>query len=210
MHLYKSIFKRVLDLSLAILLLLALSPLMLLVGLAILISMGRPVLFFQERAGYREKPFTLAKFRTMRGYMDINSIPTISDTTRVTKLGQVLRKYSLDELPNLYNVLVGDMSFIGPRPLPRRYSDYYTAQEKQRFEVRPGITGLAQVNGRNKINWDEKFRYDCEYVNNLSFLFDCKLVLDTIFTLLRPSNVLIDGEALEPALDVVRQRPADS
>jgi len=143
------------------------------------VKLGGPVIYSAERAGKREKPFSLYKFRSMTDERDVNG-NLLPDTKRLTKFGRILRATSLDELPEAINILKGDMSVIGPRPLPLVYLPYYTETERHRHDVRPGLSGLAQVNGRNAISWDDKFKYDVKYVENVSFLLDVKLVLLTI------------------------------
>ena len=157
------------------------------VAAVILIVDGRPVFFRQLRAGRGGRPFTMYKFRTMREGEG-------SDAERLTGLGAFLRKVSLDELPQLWNVIKGDMSFVGPRPLPVRYLPRYSAFQSRRHEVRPGITGWAQVNGRNSLSWEEKFRYDVEYVDSRSFLMDLRIIVMTVSRVLRPSGISHEGE----------------
>ncbi|MDR9768917.1 sugar transferase [Acetomicrobium sp.] len=167
---YEKYIKGLLDFLFAILLLVILSPIML--AAAIIIKMedpGGPILFKQERVGKDNKIFTLYKFRTMIVETEKNGVK-LSDADRLLKFGNTLRKLSIDELPQLFNIIKGEMSFIGPRPLPVVYLPYYTDEELHRHDVRPGVSGWAQVNGRNYLSWEEKFRYDLEYVNNVSFL----------------------------------------
>ena len=170
----------------------ALSPLWLpvfvLTALAVLVCLGSPVFYRDERAGLRGRPFTLVKFRTMKTGAG-------SDLERMTRFGSFLRRTSLDEVPELFNVLLGDMSLVGPRPLPTRYLPRYSALQMRRHEVRPGITGWAQVNGRNTLDWDEKFRLDVEYVERRSFLFDIKILLMTVWTVLSARGVSHGAEA---------------
>ena len=170
--------KRLLDIVLALCILVALSPLYLVVALVVYFRLGSPVLFRQERPGLHEKVFAMYKFRSMTDARDEqgNLLP---DIVRLTPLGKFLRKTSLDELPELFNVLRGDMSFIGPRPLLKEYLPYYTEEERLRHSVRPGITGLAQVNGRNLLNWDKRLALDVEYAKNLSFAMDVSVFFKT-------------------------------
>lgn len=147
--------------------------LLLIVSLLLLVSQGCPIIFKDVRAGLKGKEFTLYKFRTMRPGQE-------DDNKRITKVGSFLRKTSLDELPELINVLKGDMSLVGPRPLPVRYLSRYTRREFSRHDVKPGITGLAQVNGRNLLSWEEKFEFDLEYVLKKSFLFDVRILVKTV------------------------------
>lgn len=176
---YKGIFKRVIDLIVAFLALLILAPL---IGLVTLLlysqNKGKPF-FFQERPGQFKKPFHIIKFKTMTDEKDAegNLLP---DNLRITKFGGWVRKLSIDELPQLINVLKGEMSLVGPRPLLFKYMPLYTAEQLRRHEVRPGITGWAQVNGRNSISWTQKFALDVEYVDKVSFLMDCKILLLTV------------------------------
>lgn len=145
--------------------------------------MGRPILFLQERAGLHGRPFRLYKFRTM------SNDGTKTDQERLTKIGRLLRKYSLDELPQLFNVLKGDMSLVGPRPLLMEYLPLYNEEQRKRHEVKPGITGWAQVNGRNAISWEEKFSLDVWYVDNWSYSLDCKILLQTIQKVIRQEGI---------------------
>jgi len=190
---YEKYIKGVLDFLFAILLLVILSPIML--ASAIIIKMedpGGPILFKQERVGKDNKIFTLYKFRTMIVETEKNGVK-LSDADRLLKFGNILRKLSIDELPQLFNIIKGEMSFIGPRPLPVVYLPYYTDEEMHRHDVRPGVSGWAQVNGRNYLSWEEKFRYDLEYVNNVSFLFDVKIFLMTVKKVLTKSDVGVRG-----------------
>ena len=190
---YEKYIKGVLDFLFAILLLVILSPIML--AAAIIIKMedpGGPILFKQERVGKDNKIFTLYKFRTMIVETEKNGVK-LSDADRLLKFGNTLRKLSIDELPQLFNIIKGEMSFIGPRPLPVVYLPYYTDEEIHRHDVRPGVSGWAQVNGRNYLSWEEKFRYDLEYVNNVSFLFDVKIFLMTVKKVLTKSDVGVRG-----------------
>lgn len=169
--------KRALDLVIAAPLALATAPVQLVVAAAVWARMGRPVLFRQERPGLGGKPFQMIKFRTMATPDPRRGL--VSDEQRLTALGSFLRSTSLDELPTLWNVLRGDMSIVGPRPLLMQYLDRYTTTQARRHEVRPGLTGLAQVNGRNALTWEEKFAYDVEYVDSVSVLADMKILLAT-------------------------------
>jgi len=190
---YEKYIKGLLDFLFAILLLVILSPIML--AAAIIIKMedpGGPILFKQERVGKDNKIFTLYKFRTMIVETEKNGVK-LSDADRLLKFGNTLRKLSIDELPQLFNIIKGEMSFIGPRPLPVVYLPYYTDEEIHRHDVRPGVSGWAQVNGRNYLSWEEKFRYDLEYVNNVSFLFDVKIFLMTVKKVLTKSDVGVRG-----------------
>ena len=185
----------------ALAMIVALSPIYLLLYVLIRINMGSPTVFRQKRPGLNEKIFTVMKFRSMNSKRGEDG-ELLPDEQRITTLGKFLRKSSLDELPQLFNVLRGDMSFVGPRPLLPRYLPYYTEEEKLRHSVRPGITGLAQVNGRNAISWDRKLAYDVEYVKNISFLNDLKILLLTAKKVLLKNDIqVINREGL---LDVER------
>ncbi len=178
-EIYEKYIKRLLDFILSLLALIILSPVMLIIAILVRIKLGKPVIFKQERPGKDEKIFTLYKFRTMTDERDEegNLLP---DEKRLTKFGKMLRSTSLDELPELVNILKGDMAIVGPRPLLVEYLPYYTEKEKHRHDVRPGLTGLAQVNGRNLITWEERFRYDINYINSITFVEDLKIILKTI------------------------------
>ncbi len=185
---YRNCIKPIIDFFLAIILLILLSPLMILISIFIYFSMGKPVLFKQKRPGYKEKIFTLYKFRTMTNEKDKNG-NLLPDEKRLTKVGKIIRNLSLDELPQLFNVLKGDMSFVGPRPLLVEYLPLYNDRQRKRHEVKPGITGLAQVMGRNAVTWKEKFEYDVYYVENLSFWLDLKIILLTILKVLKREGI---------------------
>lgn len=185
---YRKLFKRGIDLVASLILLLLLSPVFLLVGLALaIVNRGSP-LFIQERPGWKERPFRLIKFKTMTDQRgpDGNLLP---DRERTTRLGGWVRKASLDELPQLIDVLSGNMSLIGPRPLLFKYIPLYSDQQRRRHEVRPGITGWAQVNGRNSIPWKEKFALDVYYVDNLSFALDMRILWITLIKVLRREGI---------------------
>ncbi|HQD53082.1 MAG TPA: sugar transferase [Bacillota bacterium] len=185
---YGRYFKRLLDFILSLIALVVLSPVFLIIALLVRIKLGSPVLFKQERPGLNEKIFTIYKFRTMTDERDENG-ELLPNHLRLTKFGRALRSSSLDELPELFNILKGDMSFIGPRPLLIEYLPLYNEQQRRRHAVRPGLTGLAQVNGRNAITWEEKFNYDLEYVDNLSFLLDLKIMVKTIVKVLKREGI---------------------
>lgn len=189
---HSKIIKSVLDRVIAAFALLILSPLMSILAIAIYIQMGRPIFFTQTRPGKNARIFTFYKFRTMTDYRDIqgNLLP---DEKRLTAFGQFLRKTSLDELPQLWNVLKGDMSFVGPRPLLVRYLDRYTPEQARRHEVKPGITGLAQIKGRNAISWEEKFKLDVWYVDNWSLWLDLKILYLTVFKVLQQEGISQQG-----------------
>lgn len=180
--------KRTFDLVVSSLLFIITLPLMFIISILILVFMGRPILFKQQRPGLHAKPFYVLKFRTMNNKCDEkgNLLP---DEDRVTLLGKILRKLSLDELPQLINVIKGDMSLVGPRPLLMEYLPLYSPEQARRHEVRPGITGWAQVNGRNAISWEKKFELDIWYVDNQSFWLDLKIILLTILRVLQTKDI---------------------
>jgi len=184
---YTSI-KRLFDLAATIPLLLILSPFLLIVALLVRVKLGAPILFRQKRPGLHGKPFLMFKFRTMTDARDKRG-NLLSDAERLTPFGRFLRSTSLDELPELFNVLKGEMSLIGPRPLLMQYLDRYTPEQMRRHEARPGITGWAQINGRNAITWEEKFALDVWYVDNFSFFLDLKILLLTVFKILKREGV---------------------
>jgi undecaprenyl phosphate N,N'-diacetylbacillosamine 1-phosphate transferase len=176
---YKRYLKRPMDFVLALIALVVLSPVMLIVALLVRIKLGSPVLFKQKRPGKNEKIFTMYKFRTMTDNRDENG-ELLPDTIRLTKFGKMLRSTSLDELPELFNIVKGDMSIVGPRPLLVEYLTLYNDNQKRRHDVRPGLSGLAQVNGRNAISWEDKFNMDVEYVDHVSFFGDWKIIFLTL------------------------------
>ncbi|WML51593.1 sugar transferase [Neobacillus sp. PS3-12] len=180
--------KRMFDLFVSFILLVCTSPLILLVALAVRKKLGTPVLFKQQRPGLDGKPFYLYKFRTMTDQKDQNG-NLLPDHIRLTNFGKQLRKYSLDELPQLLNVLKGDISLVGPRPLLMEYLPLYTREQFRRHHVKPGITGWAQINGRNAILWEEKFKLDVWYVDNYSFLLDLKIMFFTIVKVVRSEGI---------------------
>ncbi len=185
---YARFFKRALDYIISLFALILLSPLLLSIAILVRINIGSPVLFKQKRPGRNEKIFTLYKFRTMTDECDKNG-ELLPDELRLTKFGKWLRSTSLDELPELFNILKGDMSLVGPRPLLVEYLPLYNEQQKRRHEVRPGLTGLAQVNGRNAISWEEKFRLDVEYVDSISLIGDLKIINKTIIKVFRREGI---------------------
>lgn len=188
---YKYI-KRGMDFTAALMLLTVLSPLMLVVAILIKLNRDGPVLFRQERPGLNGKVFTVLKFRTMSVRTHDKSGRELSDFERMSKIGSLLRKTSIDELPQFINILRGDMSFIGPRPLLTEYLELYSPEQMRRHEVRPGISGWAQVNGRNTITWEEKFSLDVEYVDNISFAMDVKIFVRTILNVLKQDGINTD------------------
>lgn len=195
---YRRYFKRPLDLVCSLAAIIILSPILLLIALLVRIKLGSPVIFKQQRPGMNEKIFTLYKFRTMTDERDEKG-EMLPDEVRLTDFGKFLRASSLDELPELFNILKGDMSIVGPRPLLIKYLSLYNAHQRRRHEVRPGLTGWAQVNGRNAISWEEKFNYDVEYVDNLSFFLDVKIIFLTIMKVLKREGINQEGRAtMEP------------
>lgn len=191
---YEKYIKRLLDILLSFMALVILSPVMLITAILVRIKLGSPVIFCQERPGKidnktgKEKIFKLYKFRSMTDERDGRG-ELLPDSVRLTGFGKKLRSTSLDELPELFNILKGDMSVVGPRPLLVKYLPLYSEQQRHRHDVRPGVTGLAQVNGRNAISWEERFAWDVKYVNSISFLLDVKIVCKTIFVVLKRSGI---------------------
>ena len=189
--------KRFADVIISFLGLVLLSPVLLVVALLIRVKLGSPVLFRQLRPGLAGKPFLLVKFRTMTNQRDASG-HLLPDSERLTNFGKLLRSTCFDELPELWNVLRGDMSIVGPRPLLVEYLPLYSAHQKRRHETRPGITGLAQVKGRNSLNWDDKFKLDVWYVDNQGFALDCAIIFWTLVSVLRRQGVNADGSATMP------------
>lgn len=185
--------KRVLDIVGAAIGLVVLSPVIAATAALVAVKLGRPVIFAQPRPGLNGRIFTLYKFRSMCNVDDVKG--WVTDEQRLTSFGKALRATSLDELPSLWNVLRGDMSFVGPRPLLVEYLDRYTPQQARRHEVRPGITGLAQANGRNALMWEEKFALDVDYVDSRSFLLDTRIILATVKSVISRDGISHDGEA---------------
>lgn len=195
---YRRFGKRVLDVILSVLALAALSPVLLAVAVLVRAKLGGPVIFTQERPGRGEKVFRLYKFRSMTDARDRNGV-SLPDSVRLTKFGRLLRSTSLDELPELWNILKGDMSIVGPRPLLVQYLPLYSAEQRRRHEVRPGLTGLAQVSGRNAITWEEKFKLDVRYVDTISFSQDYRIVLYTFLKVLKRDGISSGGsDTCEP------------
>lgn len=190
---YAKYIKRILDLILSLMALIVLMPLMIIIGILVRINLGSPIIFKQKRPGKNEKIFTLYKFRTMTDKRDIDG-NLLPDEYRLTKFGKFLRSISLDELPELINIIKGDMAIVGPRPLLVEYLPYYTEEEKHRHDVRPGLTGLAQVNGRNAISWEEKLKYDTEYIKKISFYSDLKIIFKTIKKTIKREDILMGNE----------------
>ncbi len=191
---YRALGKRLFDLALSVPALVILLPVLAVLALLVRITLASPVLFRQLRPGFQGKPFELYKFRTMNNKCDQDG-KLLPDAERLTRLGRFLRATSIDELPELFNVLKGDMSLVGPRPLLMQYLDRYTPEQARRHEVRPGITGWAQVNGRNAITWEEKFKLDVWYVDNVSLLLDVKIILMTIWKIIKREGINQKGQA---------------
>ncbi len=176
---YQKYIKRLLDIILSLIAIIITLPIFLIVGILVLIFLGKPAIFRQKRPGKNEKVFTMYKFRTMSNKKDKDG-NLLPNELRITKFGSFLRKTSLDEIPEFINILKGDMSFVGPRPLRVDYLPLYNKEQRHRHDIRPGLTGLAQVSGRNNITWSEKFKYDLDYISNITFLNDLKIILLTI------------------------------
>ena len=202
---YERFFKRPLDCFIATCAIVVSLPLLCVVALLVKIKLGSPVFFQQNRVGLNEKIFRLFKFRSMTDKCDEKG-QLLPDDVRLTKFGRILRSTSLDELPELINIIRGDMAIVGPRPLLVEYLPFYTEIERRRHSVRPGLTGLAQINGRNAINsWEERFQYDLEYVDKVSFAIDLKILLLTVYKVLRRSDILVGSEIKAGRLDDARK-----
>lgn len=201
---YEGYIKRILDCGISAVAMVALSPLIGITAILVRINLGKPIIFQQARPGLNEKVFRLKKFRSMldpqtrdgrkitdeeRTELIAKGIDVLSDEERLTRFGRILRATSLDELPELWNIFVGDMSIVGPRPLSTVYLPYYNEYEKHRHDVRPGLTGAAQIHGRNSASWEERFKYDIEYTNHITFSEDLKIVLKTIGVVLKHNDI---------------------
>jgi len=206
---YRRFFKRFLDIWLSAIALILLSPVMLVTAILVKAKLGSPVLFKQKRPGKDEKIFTMYKFRTMTNKCDENG-ELLPDEARLTKFGKRLRSLSIDELPELFNIIKGDMSIVGPRPLLTEYLPLYDEAQKRRHEVRPGLTGLAQVNGRNATTWKERFGYDVQYVDNVRFWRDIKIIFATVGIVFKRSGVSAEGHATMENFAVERQRELEN
>ena len=187
--------KRCFDLIASLFGIVILFPIIIFTFLINMIVQGFPILFYQQRIGENGIPFILIKFRTMSNE---KSLSAIHDISRLTKWGRFLRKTSIDELPALFNVIKGDMSLVGPRPLPLKYLNRFDDYQIKRIEVKPGITGLAQINGRNQLSWEKRFEYDVQYTNNNSFLIDLKIIFKTILLVIRGKNISAKGQEIMP------------
>lgn len=201
---YEKYLKRPLDFCCGIAAVVVFCWLYAIVAILVRVKLGSPVLFTQDRPGKDEKTFKLYKFRTMTDKRDENG-ELLPDEVRLTKFGKILRATSLDELPEAFNIIKGDMSVIGPRPLLVKYLPYYTTEERKRHSVRPGLTGLAQVRGRNLLSWDERFAIDCEYVEKITFSRDVKILFDTVKKVLSRSDITVDGNYVMKNLDEERK-----
>lgn len=191
---YRCFFKRFFDFLLSLIAIILLSPVFLVVALLVRTKLGSPILFCQERPGKDEKIFKMYKFRSMSDERDENG-QLMPDEVRLTSFGKKLRSTSLDELPELFNILKGDMSIVGPRPLLVKYLPLYSAEQRKRHDVRPGLTGWAQANGRNAISWEEKFKYDVEYTEKYSFFMDLKIIFMTVRSVLRHEGISSESAA---------------
>ena len=195
--LYERFFKRALDIFCSLMAILVFWWLYVIVAILVRVKLGNPVLFTQDRPGKNEKVFKLYKFRTMTDARDENG-KLLPDNVRLTKFGKLLRSTSLDELPEVFNILKGDMSIIGPRPLLVSYLPWYSGREKLRHSVRPGLSGLAQVNGRNFLDWDSRLELDVQYVEKVSFLGDVKIILKTVSKFVKKQDIAVDTNQVEP------------
>ena len=191
---YRNFFKRIADFLLSLTAILLLSPILIILTIAGAVKMGGNPFFTQERPGKNSRIFKLVKFKSMNNKKDENG-KLLPDEVRLTSYGKFIRNTSLDELPELINILKGDMAIVGPRPLLVRYLTRYNKTQARRHEVRPGLTGLAQVNGRNAISWEEKFRYDVEYVDNISFLLDIKIICKTALKVIKRDGISSETSA---------------
>lgn len=205
---YAKYVKRILDFTLSLLALIVLSPVMIVLYILVRIKLGNPVVFKQMRPGKDEKIFKLYKFRTMTDEKDEDG-NLLPDEVRLTKFGKFLRSTSLDELPELINIIKGDMAIVGPRPLLVRYLPYYTENEKHRHDVRPGLTGYAQVNGRNALGWDKRLQMDVDYARNLTFIGDIKILIKTISKVVKKDGILVGNEQIIQSLDKERRNNED-
>ena len=198
---YERFIKRPLDCLLSSLALIILSPVMLITAILVRTKLGSPILFSQERPGLHEKLFKIYKFRTMTDKRDANG-NLLPDAERLTKFGKILRSTSLDELPELFNIAKGDMAIVGPRPLLTQYLPYYRPEERERHAIRPGLTGYAQIHGRNFVMWDERCALDVQYAKKITFIGDVKIILQTVIKVLKRSDI---AEKRIPPLDQVRR-----
>lgn len=205
---YRKFIKRALDLLVSIIGLICISPILLVIAIMVRIKIGSPIIFKQQRPGLDEKIFTLYKFRTMSNEKDQNG-KLLTDSKRLNEFGKMLRRSSLDELPELFNIIKGEMSIIGPRPLLIKYLPYYSQAEKIRHSVRPGLTGLAQISGRNLLKWDSRLAKDVEYVKNISFRIDTKIFIKTILKVVKKDGIIVTDQSFQRDLDIERSQNAD-
>ena len=203
---YERFIKRPLDCLLSTLALIILSPIMLITAILVRTKLGSPILFSQERPGLHEKLFKIYKFRTMTDKRDANG-NLLPDAERLTKFGKILRSTSLDELPELFNIAKGDMAIVGPRPLLTQYLPYYRPEERERHAIRPGLTGYAQIHGRNFVMWDERCALDIQYAKKITFIGDVKIILQTVIKVLKRSDI---AEKRIPPLDQVRREELEN
>lgn len=206
---YAKYIKRILDIIFSLIAIIVLSPLLLILCLLVKIKLGSPVIFAQDRPGKDEKIFKLYKFRSMTDARDENG-NLLPDDKRLTSFGRKLRSTSLDELPELINILKGDMSIVGPRPLAVEYLPYYNEYEKHRHDVLPGLTGLAQISGRNSIQWEKRFEYDINYVNDISFFHDIEIIILTLLKIIKKEDITVRGEGSIIDFDKYRQSQIDN
>lgn len=205
---YKHFFKRIIDCIIALIVLTIAFPVVLVVFIFLAIANDGKPFFFQQRPGKNEKLFHIIKFKTMNDKKDASG-NLLKDAQRLTKVGSFVRKTSLDELPQLINVIKGDMSLIGPRPLLVKYLPFYRDDERLRHSVRPGITGWAQVNGRNTVKWDDRLALDVEYVKNMSFLFDVKIIYRTVCKVVKSENIVVDPTSIMNDLNIERENESE-
>ena len=201
---YRKFLKRPMDFILSLIAIIVLSPVLIIVGVLVRVKLGSPILFKQKRPGLNEKIFTMYKFKTMTDEKDENG-ELLPDSVRLTSFGRMLRSTSLDELPELFNILKGDMSIVGPRPLLERYLPYYTGYERNRHSVRPGLTGLSQVNGRNLLEWNKRLSLDVEYAQNISLFIDIRIVFLTIKKVITKQDVAVGNQHIIASLDIERK-----
>jgi lipopolysaccharide/colanic/teichoic acid biosynthesis glycosyltransferase len=202
---YKTTIKPLLDFLMSLIAIVLLSPIIILATLLLAFANNGKPFFIQKRPGKNEHIFNIIKFKTMTDKTD-GSGTLLSDSERLTSIGKIVRKSSIDEIPQLFNVLKGDMSIIGPRPLLPQYLPYYTEAEQKRHDVKPGITGLAQVNGRNFLDWDDKLKLDVQYVNTVSFQNDFKIFIKTIYKVIARKDISVDATISQPYLDELRKK----
>ena len=202
---YEKYIKRILDFTLSLIALICLSPILLIVAILVRVKLGSPIIFKQQRPGKNEKIFTLYKFRTMTDEKDEQG-NLLADEKRLTKFGKFLRSTSLDELPELWNILKGEMAIVGPRPLAIQYLPYYNEKERHRHDIRPGLTGLAQINGRNMIEWEKRFEFDIIYIETITLKNDIIIILKTIEKVIKKQDITIRGKGENIDFDIYRKK----